>query len=412
MIKEMSSKIKKGAVDKFWIYFISILILGLLVRILWLIFDPHEIVSDEVAYQRLAMNLVQGKGYGIPFWPPGYPLVLAVLYFLFGSSPKVAIVFNLILSLLILVTSFLVARKLFNGRIAIISMFIMAIMPSYILTISLVRYEILLQFCLVLTLLLSLNKWRFLNMVGIALLSALATLIRPLIIFWPVLLYLINTHQGSLTSRIKKGGLTLALTSVFILPWIAYASSTAGRFVPIALNGGMNLWIGNNPQATGAYISPPGNFWDPQNDALASREAIDYITSHPVQTIKLLPFKIFYSLNRENWPVDWIFMKTYKDTPQISYEFLSKVSNVYYIVVSCLAVASIIIILQKRQYSLLLPIFLLVYSIAGQLPFFGSPRFRWIAQFVIIFYAAYFLPILFLKVKSRIRKNGSITKPI
>jgi uncharacterized membrane protein len=31
---------------------------------------------------------------------------------------------------------------------------------------------------------------------------------------------------------------------------------------------------------------------------------------------------------------------------------------------------------------------LLAYSIGGQLPFWGSPRFRWIAQFLLAIYAA------------------------
>jgi len=249
-------------------------------------------------------------------------------------------------------------------------------------------------------------------MAGIAILTALATLMRPLMIFWPLLLLLINSNQGSLKNRITKGIISFLLTLVLIVPWIIYASSISGRFVPIALNGGMNLWIGNSPNATGAYISPPGNFWDPQNDAIASHEAIDYILSHPIRTIKLLPYKIYYSLNRENWCVDWIFMKTNTGTPQISYEFLYKVTNVYYAVVLCMAIGSMIIMLRKKQYSLLLPILLMVYSIAGQLPFFGSARFRWITQFVLIFYAAYFPSEIFTQIKSWVRQNRLMTDKV
>lgn len=398
--------------------FIVIFILGVFCRILWLSLDPHEIVSDEVDYHNLAISLAQGNGYGIPFWPPGYPIVLSILYVLFGSSPRIAIGFNLILSLATLISTAWVAKRLFGDRIAIISFLLMSLMPSYILTISLVRYEVLLQFSLILSFLLSLYRWRWINMVCIALLTALATLIRPLMIFWPIMLWLVKLNQQSfnqqsLKHELYKLGVIQALSVLLITPWIVYASITTGRFVPIALNGGMNLWIGNNPNATGAYMSPPGEFWNPANEAIASREAIDYILNHPTHVLRLLPKKIAYSFVRENWPVDLIFLKTSSVAPSVSYEFLSAISNAYYAVVVGMAIASIMIFLWKKRYRQLLPLLLMVYSIFGQLPFFGSPRFRWITQFILIFYAAS-LPTCLGWVRShiqnRILKSKSETK--
>jgi 4-amino-4-deoxy-L-arabinose transferase-like glycosyltransferase len=279
---------------------VSVLLFGLLVRILWLVVDPHVIVSDEVAYHQLASNLAHFIGYGVPFWPPGYPLVLSVVYFIFGDSPQVAIIFNLILSIATIFIVIFIARKYFGLWVAILTGVIMAVMPSYILTVSLLRYEILLQFCLGLSFWLSLRAWNWRNILGIALLTALATLMRPLMILWPVLLFLINREHGTLGGRIKKGGITLGISVAFVLPWIVYASLTAGRIVPVALNGGMNLWIGNNPDATGAYMTPPSDYWDAQFDAIAGQKAIAYILGNPSHPLKLLPYKIYYSLNREN----------------------------------------------------------------------------------------------------------------
>jgi hypothetical protein len=93
-------------------------------------------------------------------------------------------------------------------------------------------------------------------------------------------------------------------------------------------------------------------------------------------------------------------MNTIPGTAFLSYQFLSSLSNTIYIIVVVMAIASVTLIICRKKYELLLPITLLAYSIAGQLPFFGSPRFRRIAQFVIIMYAAYFLWAVVDKVKS------------
>lgn len=384
--------------------YIAIFILGVMCRILWLFFDPHEMTSDEVAYHELAISLTKGNGYGEPFWPPGYPLILSILYALFGSSPRIAIGFNLILSLVTLLISTWVAKKLFGDSVAIISFLLMSLMPSYIFTISLVKYEVLLQFCLVLAFLLSLYRWRWVNMAGIAFLTALATLMRPLMIFWPIMLWLVKPNKQSFKNDLYRLGMVQALSILLIIPWIVYASLTAGRFVPIALNGGINLWIGNNPNATGAWMSPPREFWEPENEAIARHEAIDFIRSHPAEFLSLLPKKIAYSLVRENWAVDWIFLNTSHTDPSVSYEFLSGISNAYYAVVAGMAIASIMIFIWKKNFRQLLPLLLMVYSISGQLPFFGSPRFRWITQFVLIFYAAA-LPSGLVWVQSQIQNR-------
>lgn len=364
-----------------------ILVAAFLIRVIWLFVDPHVIVADEVEYQKLAVGVANGEGYGNLFWPPGYPLVLGVVYFIFGSNPAIAIGFNLVLSLLILIVSSQISQMLFDSRTSKLHLALMAFMPSYILTISLIRYEIVLQFVLVLALWVSLNKWSWRNIVVIAFLTALASLMRPLMIFWPFLIWVVNPNRGSIREEWLKiiGAQVLAI--LFITPWIIYASSIAGRFVPIALNGGINLWIGNNPNATGAYMSPPGAFWDPQNEANATKEAIDFIVSHPMETVSLMPKKIAYSLGREHWPVDWIFLKTDPENSLITYESLSISSNIYYYIVVVLALIGVGGLLWGGQYARLLPLLLIIYSIAGQLPFFGSPRFRWITQFVLIMYA-------------------------
>jgi len=195
--------------------------------------------------------------------------------------------------------------------------------------------------------------------------------------------------------RIQWRHLLVAQLGVIVLltPWVWRASLSAGQFVPVAQNGGINLWIGNNPQTTGAYMTPPSAFWDPRNESQARQEAIDYIRTHPVQTFWLLGRKIWYSLDHEPW-VEWIFLKTRQVMPTKVQVQLHALADLVYWPTLLTALGSAAWLIAAGRGRRLLPLLLLVYSIASQLPFFGTPRFRWTVQFELIIYASAYLLLL------------------
>jgi 4-amino-4-deoxy-L-arabinose transferase-like glycosyltransferase len=127
-----------------WSYVLPLLA-GAIVRLAWIAVNPHQLVEDEVPYHELATSLAQGAPYGVPFWPPGYPLILGFFYRLFGSSVSVAIGLNFVASLLTVAIVGALAHDLFGSRTARLSMWLTALMPSYILAIVLVRYEVLMR---------------------------------------------------------------------------------------------------------------------------------------------------------------------------------------------------------------------------------------------------------------------------
>jgi len=62
-----------------------------------------------------------------------------------------------------------------------------------------------------------------------------------------------------------------------------------GRFIPISTNGGINLYIGNNPYATGEYrwdsvvTNPLERLPEYERDKEASRLAKKYMKNHPLE---------------------------------------------------------------------------------------------------------------------------------
>jgi hypothetical protein len=53
-----------------------------------------------------------------------------------------------------------------------------------------------------------------------------------------------------------RGAVVAAVALAVVAPWTYRNWRVLGEFVPISTNGGVNLWIGNNPNATGAYSYP------------------------------------------------------------------------------------------------------------------------------------------------------------
>ena len=104
------------------------------------------------------------------------------------------------------------------------------------------------------------------------LLTALAALVRPFWLALPVLLW------GLSRLYYRRGewrGLAVAQLGAvaLLLPWVLALSYEAGRFVPIAPNGGVNLWIGNNSDATGTFMRVPARLEGVDGDVLAAAEA-------------------------------------------------------------------------------------------------------------------------------------------
>jgi hypothetical protein len=366
---------------------------GAALRLIWARGHFHVAVSDELAYHDLAAQLVAGEPYGLPFWPPGWPAILALVYTLFGVEPQVGLWLNFTLSILTLALTGAITSRIFGRTAAIWSLWLAALMPSLILPVVLLRYEVWLQFLLALGMWASLwmiAPWRWATMA--ALVTTLATLVRPLWLPLPLLLWLIGRERKATRLRlIHLAGAQIGAT-LLLVPWLWSASVTAGHFVPVALNGGINLWIGNNPNATGAYINPPPTYWDPRLDAQIRAEAIGYMVEHPLRTAWLLVKKLWYSLDREPW-VEWVFLATRAPLDERIQPMMQQIADLYYWIILAAALGSVAWALAAGRARWLLPLVLLLCAIASQLPFFGTPRFRWTAQFLLIVYAAAF-PVL------------------
>ena len=88
----------------------------------------------------------------------------------------------------------------------------------------------------------------------------------------------------------------LVVEGTTVALWAVRNEKKLGHPVPIATNAGLNLLLGNNPNAWGGRADPPGGM--PQtgdevrDERLAVKRARRFMASHPLRVLALLPVKV------------------------------------------------------------------------------------------------------------------------
>jgi 4-amino-4-deoxy-L-arabinose transferase-like glycosyltransferase len=223
--------------------------------------------GDSEGYWELARTIaaVEPYQYGSPdariFRTPGYPVLLAVLFRLYGGEPPVSAA-RALSALLGVVAVALVVRlghQLFDANAGLLAGAWTAIYPEAIAMSTFVLSEA--PFCVFM--LLQLSAWisatratnsrgQVLHSVTAGIWAGIATLMRPSwLLFIPFagalgVVAASNRWKHSLTMVAMLAGLCLTM-----LPWWVRNYSVAGRFVPTTLQVGASLYDGLSPAATG-----------------------------------------------------------------------------------------------------------------------------------------------------------------
>jgi 4-amino-4-deoxy-L-arabinose transferase-like glycosyltransferase len=246
---------------------------GFSLRLWWALTITPEQVSDARGYAWLALELATGKGYhdeGLPtaYYPMGYSAALAAFHWLFGPDAVVARIANAVLGLGTLLSLYVIARALTESRVAAaLTLLAFAIYPADIAYASIT---------------LSQPAFNAFALSGVALCvhsrapKALCLLLGGALLGWatltrnqgaalPLLLAAAWLLQRDRPHRAKHALLLAAAFIATLAPWTIRNALAFGAFVPVSNNGGINLFIGNNPSARGRYK------FSPKMDAQLSR---------------------------------------------------------------------------------------------------------------------------------------------
>jgi len=378
------------------------LIIGFLLRFLVQIFLPLRFWADCMGYEQLALDWLTMGGYfdgTVPTatWPPGYPFFLSRIYWLFGHQPQIGIFANILINLGICYLTYKIVRKIWSEKIARLAFVILIFFPSQILFVNLLLTENLFTFLFILSLYFFIKDRsvsetglprsnRFIIFIGGVCLG-LATLTRALpLLFLPLLIPFWRWQSGYYRTAARNFFIALIGLAVVVTPWIIRNHYTVGVSA-VSSNGGVNLYLGNNPDAGMGWIPPdPEIFvlnnpeYEAYNDSIGFALGKKYILDHPGTFLKRGVMKVAYMYAIDVDAVHYDLIMAAGENKTNGYVILAFIAQYYYIGILFMALLGVFLVFYKRRqyfnpgaYLLLAAI---VYWTGVHFVFFGFGRFH------------------------------------
>lgn len=394
-----------------------ILMLALLLRVAWALAVPIVPISDSTVYDMLARRIAAGKGYTWPdgtptvYWAVGASALYALVYALFTQSFLAVSIVNIVMGTLLVAAVHKLALTRFDESVARLAALLAAIWPAWIALTSVLTSELPSNLLLAAGMAAIMSRgYSLLPRVIIgSLLLVMAAYVRPttlpLIIAVPVLDALVSRQWKA---ALVGGVLAFAVAAACFAPWTVRNEAHFGKPVLVSANFGVVLWMGNNPQSQGGYMTFPDGIPDDEiaRDELLKQQAIEFIKNNPGRYLELCMTRIKASYLRESIAVAW----NAEGLPDALELPLKIVMAVYWLGVFGLSLAGFALFVKREPIRILDPMTAAV-GLLGSISILviGSDRYHFgLMPFVSIF-AGYALTLLIQYGRaSRIDDGGSV----
>jgi hypothetical protein len=357
---------RNSARPTYWGHPGFIIAIALALRLIWAACVSVDPVSDGVLYDAFARSIVAGHGYAFAdgtateYWPVGTSAVYALLYSIFGTRPWVVPVFQALLGTCIVGLTWNIARRALGLRMAALAAWLTAIWPLLIEFTTILASE-LLFIALVLA---SINIWMSrrlpfaLRMISWGACLAAATYVRPTALLMLFIFLILQLAFDRDWRRFLLGGFLAVLTaSLLFAPWTYRSIVLFDKFVVVSANGGVNLWMGNNPDSTGGYMDLPEKRFanEVDRDQYYGREAVHFILSHPLSYAKLSLKRLIATYDRETIGVVWNEKGLSSKYPAWLLLALKGLSSAYWWAMLILGLIGLVAIVHRRLAGQLWP---------------------------------------------------------
>ncbi|MCZ6775684.1 MAG: glycosyltransferase family 39 protein [Ignavibacteria bacterium] len=372
--------------------------------------------SDSATYNQWARRIVVNHdwlGQDPFFMTPLYPYFLAITYSIFGFDLLAVRLVQLAIGVGAVVCVFFIGEQLFSRRVGFVAALIASVYGPFILYNNLLLVETLKVFFLVLTVSLLLfarerQQVRWWITSGASL--GFAILCRPtdFMVMAVVGAWVFSFLQWSAQQKLVRfGGFVLGVI-MLIVPVTVRNYAVSGEFVFITSNGGLNFYLGNNPQAVGVYYNvdrldlandPDGRVYAETllNRTLSPSEvsaywlskSLDFVLGQPVDFLQLLGRKallFFHHKEISQLGYNYQFINT-TSIPLLSY-------LPSFLIVGPLGILGCILA-RKHWKELTLLYGVLFAEVIAVIAFFVTDRFRLSAMPFMILFAGYALVELY-----------------
>ncbi len=236
------------------VFLLALVVISLFLLVLPDSWRVNESTDYSFFYEPVARNILAGKGYVqrdnivAPYYPPGYPSILAIL---FGLSTLLGVNEKTILTLFVVVISALstvplvfVTRKATNNLSALFTGILWMTYPFFLWLTKQPNSEIpfialLFGGCALLFSASCFNNKSKKNYLISGILLGLAILVRPIAVFFPLVLafsVLISLSDAKIIEKALLMATFLGGCLIPVIPWEIYVYSNTGKVVLISEN--------------------------------------------------------------------------------------------------------------------------------------------------------------------------------
>lgn len=404
---------------------VALVVAGVLLRVLWIMLVDTTPISDPMVYLSRATSIANGDGYIYPdgtptaYWPVGYPAFLAGVLWLTQGSLLAGKLANIVLFIATAAVFAKVAQAYQKHSIGLVVVAYLALSPNQIAYANLYASEPLALFFVALTVyaLIQLVKHQHWKMLALASLStAIGAYVKPQIVIFPGAILILYSILNRNPMHLLHLGIIALTTILVISPWAYRNYNQFGEIIPVSNNGGINLYIGNNPHANGSYKfndqvkAPLEGLSETEQDKQAKKLAVQYILNEPISALQLVPRKLLalYKTDAEGiaWNLEGIESPTTNERKALTAsKWLAQVLYMALFLVSALCLLPALkVAITRKNLEACIPIVVVAAGTAVYLMFFGTTRFHYV-----------FLPFLFFYtdflVGQTAKNNYELTKP-
>ncbi|MFA6142097.1 MAG: glycosyltransferase family 39 protein [Candidatus Omnitrophota bacterium] len=405
-------------------YLALILSLAFVVRVIAIFLLGRHINPESWEFNDIALNIIHGRGYVFDwlntqyhsFGYPLYPFLLAISHTITHENYFILEIFNAVVSCATCYVIYLIAGRIFNKRVGLLSAFLTATHPGLIVYATKIHEFTLVTFLTVLIIwsMIRLNTKKAMHNFYIGSIIGIGVLTRPtFIFFFPAYFVYLWVSSRDFKNVSRNAAIAFLAIMLVILPWTIRNYSTHKRLIFITTNTAEHFWRGNNPNASGTALTTDGKHMlevapkefverlfkldEMGQYDLFYGEALKFIKANPALSIKMFFRKFYYF---------WWF------SPQTGYLYPAQwtvIYKIYYSLIFGLFLFGIYLSLVKpypldKSPVILILTFFIALSMAHSI-YFMDMRHRWAIEPLMMIFSAYSVVLLLER-----RKTGCLLK--
>jgi hypothetical protein len=331
---------------------LALLVIGLLVRLAWVVAHPVEPISDFAHYNQLASTFADHWVYGgspatpMAYWPPAWPVMLGLLYAIAGTHPQAGAVLGVVLEWAAIVVAAAAAVRLLRPRFAEAAVAVMCFYPGAISFAPVLGTEHLTAVLFTsLVVVMAFSRPSARSALACGLLVGGLCLARgdygvpSLLLVTAWLLRGVPARRLVPVAAVAAAG-ALAVTG----PWIARNAVRFGEFIPTSTNGGINFYLGTLADGYTVpafvrrfHVSDPHHPRAHENEYY--RRGLDNVSDHPLRWLHHDVNRLYLSLGRESLLLQW---------GEIDDPFLRFAASVYWLAILAFGILGLGVIAGER----------------------------------------------------------------